>query len=109
MIGRATFLSTYTPAYLRALCPCTQEKATTKKRLGKARGQTRVRELKGLKSDAVSTNNSHVGCLCDNVKCFKHVTRLATTTLRGLVDPSSSSSLAVHGHVFSGEWLWREA
>ncbi len=53
-----------------------EEKAVTKKRLDKARGQTRVnivmdfqqcrelRELKGLKSDALSTNNSHVGCLC---------------------------------------------
>ncbi len=48
----------------------------TKKRLDKARGQTRVNigmdfstlarrteGVEGLKSDAVSTNNSHVGCL----------------------------------------------
>ncbi len=54
-----------------------EEKAATKTRLDKVRDQTRVNigmdfstvarrteGVEGLKSDAVSTNNSHVGCLC---------------------------------------------
>ncbi len=94
----ATCLSTYVPALIahdrsqaakaselvaqeweRKKRKTEKEKAATKKRLDKARGQTRVsismafqwwqelRELKGLKSDAVSTNSSHIGCLCYNI------------------------------------------
>ncbi len=81
------------------------EKATTKKRLGKARGQTRVNidmafqwwrteGVKGLKSDAVSTNNSHVGCLRSLWKCLvsDDSDALRSSSQCSLVDLSSSSS-----------------